>query len=109
MKIKEKDCLFCKIINKEIPVKIIYEDEEVLAILDVNPINLGHTLLIPKEHYKNIIEKEDNVDLVAKIKKIIPTMQTEYGFTDFKLVNNNGIKSGQEIFHFHFHLIPYYE
>lgn len=102
------DCIFCKIINKEIPANIIYENEEVIAFLDVNPINEGHTLLVPKKHYKNILEKEDNIDLLKYVQEIISILKDTYNFNDFKININNGEKAGQEVFHLHIHIIPYY-
>lgn len=102
------DCLFCKIANGEIPAKKIYEDEYVFAFLDINPSSVGHTLIIPKNHYKDM----DDIDLVtlehimnsAKIvKKRLEEKLNPDGLT---LVQNNG--AIQEIKHFHLHLKPYY-
>lgn len=104
------DCIFCKIINKEIPSKRIYEDDDFLAILDVAPATKGHVLILPKEHAKNLVELSD--DKASKIlilaKKIIQAMMKVHGFTNYNLVQNNGRLAGQTVEHFHLHLIPRY-
>ncbi|MFV0288554.1 MAG: HIT family protein [Mycoplasmatales bacterium] len=102
------NCIFCKIINKEIPGEIVFEDDKVIAFLDAYPESKGHTLLVPKQHYANIMEKEDEIDLFAYLKKVVKLLKEDYKFEDFKVVNNCGKKAGQEVFHMHIHIIPYY-
>lgn len=101
--------IFCKIIKGEIPSKTIYEDEMVMVIMDVNPRSNGHCLIIPKKHYQDLFDIEDNVlEHIMKIgkemaKKIIEMLECD-GIT---LEQNNGIS--QEVKHFHLHLIPKYK
>jgi len=103
------DCLFCKIIKGEIPCKKIYEDELVISFLDINPDSPGHTLIIPKKHYKDITDIDINtlthiIETTKKIKKILEEKLNIDGLT---LIQNNG--EIQEIKHFHLHLKPYYK
>lgn len=102
-----ENCLFCKMINKEIEIKKIYEDEKVLAFLDINPKSEGHTLVIPKKHVENFMELE-NFE-IESLKNVINSLQKKYKFKDFKIISNNGKLSGQEIFHQHFHIVPFYD
>lgn len=102
------DCIFCKIIEKEIPAEIIFENEDVIAFLDINPKSEGHTLVVPKNHYENIAEKNDDVDIIEHIKEIVDILKNKYGFQDFQVTTNSGSKAGQEVFHTHFHIIPFY-
>lgn len=102
-----EECIFCKIINKEIPASIIFEDENIVAFLDISPKSEGHTLVVPKTHYENLMEKKDEVDLIEYIQKITKILQEQYKFKDFKIVINIGEKAGQEVFHTHIHIIPH--
>ena len=100
------DCIFCKIVKKEIPVKIILETEKTLAFMDAYPLTKGHSLVIPKTHYEKIqnISKEDNYDLFETVRKTISKVDK---ITDATLLAvHNGKQSGQEIPHVHVHLIP---
>jgi len=100
------DCIFCKIINKEIPVKIIAESAKSLAFLDAFPLTKGHSLVIPKTHYEKIqdIPLEDNADLFQTVHKVTSMVDK---ITDAELVAiHNGKESGQEIPHVHVHIIP---
>ena len=100
------DCIFCRIIKKEIPAKIIAETESSLAFLDAFPLAKGHTLVIPKKHYEKIqdISQNDNADLFETVRKVITKVDK---LTDATLVAvHNGKKSGQEVPHVHVHLIP---
>lgn len=103
------DCLFCSIIKKEIPAKIVYEDKNVLAFLDISPIADGHTLVIPKKHYKELkeIPKEEYTKLIQAIKKIYPIIEQVTKCDGLHLLENFGI--AQDIKHVHFHIIPTYE
>ncbi len=102
------DCVFCKIINKKIDAKIIFEDENVIAFLDAFPKAKGHTLIVPKKHYDNILQKEKNIDPFLYVDKVINELNKDYDFEDFKILSNVGKKAGQEVFHTHVHIIPYY-
>jgi histidine triad (HIT) family protein len=102
------DCIFCKIINKDIPADIIYEDEHFLVFLDIAPINPGHVLLIPKEHYQDFrtASADISASLIALAHKIAPTIMSVVGAHDFNLSTNVGAGAGQVVPHLHWHLIP---
>jgi histidine triad (HIT) family protein len=102
------DCLFCKIINKEIPADIIFEDDNVLAFRDINPQAPVHILVIPKKHISNTleIEKEDSKilpDIFDVINKLVKKESLDKD--GFRIVNNCGERAGQSVFHIHFHLL----
>ncbi len=103
-----KDCIFCKIINNEIPSMKIYEDDLCLALLDVNPDSDGHTLIIPKTHYKDINDIPDDVllHIYKTSKKIMELLQNKLNCDGFSLLQNNG--DVQEVKHYHLHIKPYY-
>lgn len=105
-----KDCIFCKIAKGEVSTEKIYEDENCFAFLDLSPINLGHTLVIPKEHYENIYEIPD--ELLSKmsvvIKKLMIAIKKGVDAEGMNLGMNNERAAGQLIFHAHFHLMPRY-
>lgn len=102
------NCIFCKIINNEIPSYKIYEDELVLAFLDVNPDSNGHTLIVPKQHYQDIDDiQEEVLNHIMKIaKKIKRLLQEKLNCEGLTLIQNNG--DIQEVKHYHLHLKPYY-
>lgn len=100
------DCLFCKIARKEIESKIIYEDDEVLAFLDISPVSDGHTLLIPKKHLDNGFNDEA-YKYYKKAYKVANIIKEKYKWDGITIVQNNFY--GQEIKHFHIHIIPRYE
>ncbi|MGN0290364.1 MAG: HIT family protein [Lachnospiraceae bacterium] len=108
---KKDDCVFCKIAAGEIPSRKIYEDKDVIAIMDLSPTSKGHSLIIPKEHYTNIYDIDE--DIAAKImkvaKKLATKMTVSLNCDGFNLLQNNGATAGQTMFHFHLHLIPRYE
>ena len=101
--------IFCKIINGEIPSKTIYEDDKVLVILDVNPRGNGHSLIIPKKHYKDLydIDNETLIHIFSVAKKIGDMLEDKLHCTGITLEQNNGIC--QEVKHFHLHVIPRYK
>lgn len=107
---KDSNCIFCKIANGEIPSRTIYEDEDFRVIMDLAPATKGHSLILPKEHYKNIYEIAD--DTAAKVlplaKKMATLMTEKLGADGFNVVQNNNEVAGQTVFHFHVHLIPRY-
>lgn len=104
-------CIFCKIINKEIPSKIVYEDELVLAILDLSQATYGHTLVMPKKHYENIYEIDDETlaHLIKIVKKLAIKIKNKLNAKGINILNNNEIAAGQSIMHLHFHIIPRYD
>lgn len=103
------DCLFCKIINKEIPSSIIYEDRDVLAFLDINPTTNGDTLIIPKKHYKDFLEvpNEILVKMYEVAQKLYPMYKEKLHCDGITISHNTDY--GQEIKHFHIHFIPRYK
>ncbi|MDD3284520.1 MAG: HIT family protein [Patescibacteria group bacterium] len=102
------DCVFCKIIKGEIPSLKIYEDDDCLAFLDINPINEGHTLVVPKKHYDTFLNTpiEEIEKLINVIYKIAPKIKKSLNADAFNIGLNNGKEAGQIIFHTHFHIIP---
>ena len=104
------DCIFCKIINGEIPSAKVYEDEHVYAFLDISQVTKGHTLVIPKKHEKNLYELsgESARHVFSAVPKIANAIKDAYHPIGLNLLNNNGEIAGQSVFHFHVHLIPRY-
>ncbi|WP_248477923.1 histidine triad nucleotide-binding protein [Tepidibacter aestuarii] len=103
-----ENCIFCKIINGEIPSNKVYEDEKVLAFKDINPIAPVHILVIPKKHYESIIDiQDDEMDIVAHIHKTINKIADDMNFKEdgFRIINNCGENAGQEVKHIHYHII----
>lgn len=105
------NCIFCKIISGEIPSAVIFEDEEFKAISDRFPGNIGHVLVLPKKHYSNIFDIDEDVAgrLFRLATKIAKNMKEVLGFEAMNVVQNNGSLAGQTVHHFHLHLIPRYE
>lgn len=103
-----QDCLFCKIINGDVPSSKVYEDNEVIAFLDIMPTNPGHTLIVPKKHGKDIFEVDDELlgKLIITVKKIAKAIMQATNASGFNLILNTGETAGQVIPHFHFHIIP---
>lgn len=103
-----EDCIFCKIIKGEIPSNKVYEDDDVLAFYDINPVAPIHILVIPKKHIECIahIEKEDE-QLIGKMYGVINKIAEEKGFKEdgFRVIVNSGKDAGQEVMHLHFHVI----
>lgn len=104
------DCIFCKIIDGEIPSYKIYEDEHILAFLDITQGTKGHTLVIPKKHIKNLYEldEETATHLFKVVPRIANALKTAFNPIGLNMINNND-KPLQSVFHFHIHLIPRYE
>jgi histidine triad (HIT) family protein len=103
-----ESCVFCKIAQKEAPANIVYEDEIVVAFLSIQPINVGHTLVVPKKHYENVYEiPEEEVAYLYKIaKRMAHAVKEAVNADGIRLVQNNGEAAGQVIFHLHVHIIP---
>lgn len=101
------NCIFCKIINGEIPCYKIYEDDFVLAFLDISNDLFGHTLVIPKKHCVNVLDCEDEMlwKIMSAIKKIMCHYKS-LGFEGFNIINSNEVAGEQSVFHLHFHLYP---
>lgn len=108
---RDDNCIFCKIANGEIPSATVYEDDDFRAILDLGPASKGHTLILPKNHYKDLCEADETVmakilPLAAKLGK---SMKSQLGASGFNVVQNNGTSAEQTVFHLHVHVIPRYE
>ncbi len=105
------NCIFCKIINNEIPSYKIYEDDYVLAFLDISQVTKGHTLVIPKKHAQDIFEIDD--ESVAKVsqtaRKLAKEIVEKLGANGVNIINNNKKLAGQTVFHYHVHIIPRYD
>ena len=107
----DKDCIFCKIANGEIPSATIYENSDFRVILDVAPANRGHALIIPKEHFKDIfdIDAVTAGKLFSLATEVARAMKSVLHCDGLNIVQNNGLIAGQTVFHFHLHLVPRYE
>lgn len=108
---KDENCIFCKLANGDIPTATLYEDDDFRVILDAGPASKGHALILPKEHYKNLYELDDEIAAKALVlaKKVITKLTDVLGCDGYNIVQNNGEVAGQTVFHFHIHLIPRYE
>ena len=104
----KNNCVFCAIAAGEIPSFKIYEDDLVLAYLDINPFSKGHTLVIPKAHTKGLLDTDNAVlaDVIAKVKKVAAHVALTIGCDGFNILQNNGDAAGQTVRHVHFHIIP---
>ncbi|MDP3953760.1 MAG: HIT family protein [bacterium] len=104
-------CIFCQIVAGEIPAHTIYQDEDTLAFLDINPRAPGHTMIIPKEHHSTILDLPDK--LVAPIfgttQKVTAMLEKGLGTNHFTIGINMGRLSGQEVDHLHIHVVPRFE
>ena len=105
------NCIFCKIIGGDIPSATIYEDDEFKVILDRFPSNIGHVLILPKKHYADIFEIDEEVAgrLFKLAVRVAKHMKEVLGLEAMNLVQNNGTMAGQTVHHFHLHLIPRYK
>ena len=104
-------CIFCKIINGDIPSTKIYEDEDVLAILDISQATKGHTLVLPKKHFANLLEIEDYeyLKVMNKVKDLAKAITKAFNAKGCNILNNCGESAGQTVMHFHVHIIPRYD
>lgn len=103
-----EDCIFCKIVNGDIPCAKIFEDDKLISFLDIGPANKGHALIVTKEHYETLLEVPDEVltDLMNKAKKIARAMSSALGAEGFNVLMNNKEIAGQLVPHAHVHIIP---
>jgi histidine triad (HIT) family protein len=107
----ESSCIFCRIAQKQASATLVYEDEKVLAFLDIRPLNEGHTLVIPKIHYESIfdIPQELIAYLHGIVKQIAIAVEKATKADGISIIQQNGKAAGQDIFHLHVHVIPRYE
>ncbi len=104
------NCIFCKIINGEIPSAKVFENEHVFAFLDLSQVTKGHTLIIPKVHKENLFELTPEIakNMFEVVPSIAKALKETFNPLGLNLLNNNGEQAGQSVFHFHMHLIPRY-
>lgn len=105
---KDENCIFCKLANGDIPTSTIYEDDDFRVILDASPASKGHALILPKEHFRNLYNLDE--ELASKVmplaKKLINKLTPILECDGYNIVQNNEEAAGQTVFHFHVHLIP---
>ena len=105
------DCIFCKIIAGEIPSSKVYEDDRVVAFLDISQVTPGHTLVVPKQHFRNLLEMDADSasQLFARVPDIARKVMKATGAKGMNILNNNEEIAGQTVFHTHVHLAPRYD
>lgn len=106
--IKDDKCIFCKIIEKSIPSKVLFENDKNLAFLDIFPVSKGHTIVIPKNHYKNLEEIPNNElsELFEIVKELSILIHKKLKVDGYNILQNNFRAAGQVVNHFHVHIIP---
>lgn len=107
----EETCIFCLIAKGKIPCAKVYEDDRILAFLDLSPVHPGHTLVIPKEHYKDMLHVpcELGPAIFSALKKVGSAVMSATGASGFNIMQNNGSSAGQAVFHIHWHIIPRFD
>lgn len=106
----QDQCIFCKIVDRQIPAKVEYEDEHVLVFHDINPKAPVHLLIIPKIHIPTMMDVEENqLHLIAHMHKIAQNMFHKMELAGMRLLNNCKEKGGQEVFHLHYHILGWRE
>ena len=105
------ECLFCKIAKHEIQSYVVYEDNDIIAFLDIKPVSKGHTVIIPKEHFTNISDASDEIlkKIIVVVKKLSNALMKITHAKGFNVCVNNFKAAGQLVDHLHFHIIPRYE
>ena len=103
-----QDCIFCKIARNESPAKKVYEDEDIIAFLDINPANKGHTLVASKNHYEDIYSVDEEIlkKMISVVKVIAEKIKNALECDGINIMQNNGKHAGQLVNHIHFHIIP---
>jgi histidine triad (HIT) family protein len=102
------ECIFCNIVKTKSEAEILFEDDNIVAFLDIQPINYGHTLVVPKKHYDNFltVSSKDLVKIVNATQFIAGAVKRSVNADGFNVISNNGNSAGQTVYHFHFHIIP---
>lgn len=108
---RKDDCIFCKIANGDIPSSTIYEDELFKVILDLGPAAKGHALILPKNHFDDLltVDEETGSKALLLAAKVAAAMKKSLGCAGVNILQNNGEAAGQTVFHLHLHIIPRYE
>ena len=107
----DPSCIFCKIVQRQAPSSIIYEDQSAMAFLDIRPLYMGHTLVIPKPHYVDIFDiPEADLSHVHVVSKLVaPAIKAATEADGISIIQQNGKAAGQDIFHIHVHVVPRFE
>jgi histidine triad (HIT) family protein len=102
------DCIFCKIINGELPSSKVFENDKVTAFLDINPVNPGHVLVVPKKHVENLseVDEENLKEVILAIQKVANGITKALGVNGFNVMQNHGVVAGQIVPHLHWHIMP---
>ncbi|NHJ24367.1 MAG: HIT family protein [Candidatus Lokiarchaeota archaeon] len=103
-----ENCIFCQIVKKKIPAKIVFEDDYNVAFLDIFPVSSGHTIVIPKKHFMHLedIPIKDLANIIQTVKKVATLIHNKLDIDGYNILQNNFKAAGQVIDHFHFHIIP---
>ncbi len=103
-----RDCIFCQIVKGESPSWKVYENDEVYAFLDINPVSRYHTLIIPKKHYTDIFDlpEAEAQAVIAVVSKLAKLYEEKLGIRNVQIINSSGAEAQQDVFHIHFHLVP---
>ncbi len=106
-----EDCIFCKIVAEEIPAYKVYEDDKVVAFLDISQATKGHTLVVPKDHSSNVLElnKTQSGYLFGVANKLGCRIKEKLNASGINILTNAGLSAGQTVFHTHIHIIPRYD
>lgn len=104
-------CIFCEIISGKVKSYKVYENDWVLCVLDIHPVNMGHCLLMPKDHYKDMFDMDEDTyfEIREAIKNVVKIMEENLNAVRIKVIHSSGEGDNDERFHFHIHLIPHYE
>jgi histidine triad (HIT) family protein len=104
----DENCIFCRIVAKQAPVSVLYEDESVLAFMDIRPLSMGHALVIPKAHYADIfdIPAKDLAAVIVASKAVAVAVKKATGADGISIIEQNGKAAGQDVFHLHVHVVP---
>ena len=102
------ECIFCNIVEGKSEAEVIFEDDNLIAFLDIQPINYGHTLVVTKKHYDNFltVPSKDLTQIINATQFIAGAVKRSVNADGFNVINNNGDSAGQTVYHFHFHIIP---
>jgi histidine triad (HIT) family protein len=108
---RDPDCIFCKIVDGELPATIVGEDERTISFMDISPATRGHALVIPREHSADLltVEREDLTAVALAAQRLAGRMKERLGADGVNLLNSCGAVAFQTVFHFHMHVIPRYE
>jgi len=103
-------CVFCRIIKREVPAEVLFENERVISILDINPIHFGHALVIPKRHCQDFLglDEAELGEILKGSQRVAQALVSTLGLEGFNIFSNNGAIAGQSVFHFHMHVTPRY-